>query len=320
MVQGGMPRWDARLRTRRSSGKTPSCCTARPPVSARETPRTWVRKDAGRSAPEPPGGSVPSWAEESARLRAENQTAAESKEGVAAGAGDPAPGGCLFRTGGEVSPHRRDFIAENHAVFNVQRICRVLGVLRSGCYRHQATAQARTARQADQAAAAAEIRQIHAEPGPGIGRSTASGSPGRCVSTTSPATCTPGSSPTHACGGRDDGVVFRTEQGRPVRQPGLRRGLPPARRTPQHGAYRLALRQCPGRVVLPGSETRVAPWATSHLEGPDMAGVVPPAGPLQPESASLRPRPPHAGRVRTTIDLVTYAVTRCMKPGVHSRG
>jgi hypothetical protein len=55
----------------------PSRCTARTPVSARETLRTWVRKDASRSAPQPPCGSVPSWAEELARLRAENQTAAE---------------------------------------------------------------------------------------------------------------------------------------------------------------------------------------------------------------------------------------------------
>ncbi|AQW56513.1 transposase [Streptomyces hygroscopicus] len=62
-----------------------------------------------------------------------------------------------------MSPHRWDFISENRAAFGVKRICRVLGVSRSGCYRHQATASARAARQAEQAAAVAEIRQIHAD-------------------------------------------------------------------------------------------------------------------------------------------------------------
>jgi transposase len=38
-----------------------------------ETLRTWVRKDTGRSAPEPGGGSSQSPAEELARLRAENK-------------------------------------------------------------------------------------------------------------------------------------------------------------------------------------------------------------------------------------------------------
>ncbi|GAA3840683.1 hypothetical protein GCM10022206_93810 [Streptomyces chiangmaiensis] len=60
-------------------------------------------------------------------------------------------------------PHRWDFISANRAAFGVKRICRVLGVSRSGYYRHQATAQARAARQAEQAAAVAEIRAIHAE-------------------------------------------------------------------------------------------------------------------------------------------------------------
>jgi transposase InsO family protein len=62
-----------------------------------------------------------------------------------------------------VSPHRWDFISENRAAFGVKRICRVLGVSRSGYYRHQATASARAARQAEQATAVAEIRQIHAD-------------------------------------------------------------------------------------------------------------------------------------------------------------
>jgi transposase InsO family protein len=61
-----------------------------------------------------------------------------------------------------VGPRRWGFISDRRAAFGVQRICRVVGVSRSGCYRHQATAQARGAHQAEQAAAVAEIRQIHA--------------------------------------------------------------------------------------------------------------------------------------------------------------
>jgi hypothetical protein len=61
-----------------------------------------------------------------------------------------------------VSPHRRDFISDHRADFDVKRICQVLGVSRFGCCRHQATTQARAARQFEQAAAVAGIRGIHA--------------------------------------------------------------------------------------------------------------------------------------------------------------
>ncbi|WP_406728652.1 IS3 family transposase [Streptomyces sp. GD-15H] len=56
-----------------------------------------------------------------------------------------------------------DFISDNRADFGVQRLCRILGVSRSGYYRHQATAQARAERQAEEAATVAEIRDVHAE-------------------------------------------------------------------------------------------------------------------------------------------------------------
>ncbi|MGX1249580.1 hypothetical protein RKD48_002091 [Streptomyces ambofaciens] len=49
-----------------------------------------------------------------------------------------------------MSPDRWDFISDHRAAFGVQRICRVLGVSRSGYYQQQATAQARAARQAEQ--------------------------------------------------------------------------------------------------------------------------------------------------------------------------
>jgi transposase InsO family protein len=62
-----------------------------------------------------------------------------------------------------VSPRRWDFISNNRADFGVKRICRVLGVSRSGYYRHLANAQARAERQAEVKRTVAEIRAIHAE-------------------------------------------------------------------------------------------------------------------------------------------------------------
>ncbi len=58
---------------------------------------------------------------------------------------------------------RWDFISAHRADFGVQRICRVLGVSRSGCYRWPAGAEARQARRAADDALAAEIREIHAD-------------------------------------------------------------------------------------------------------------------------------------------------------------
>lgn len=58
---------------------------------------------------------------------------------------------------------RWDFISLHCADFGVQRICRVLGVSRSGYYRWTAGAVARAERRADDDALVAEIRQIYAE-------------------------------------------------------------------------------------------------------------------------------------------------------------
>ncbi len=62
-----------------------------------------------------------------------------------------------------MTPRRWDFISVNAGVFGVQRLCRVLGVSRSGYYRWQAGAQTRAARQEDEDALVEEIREIHAE-------------------------------------------------------------------------------------------------------------------------------------------------------------
>jgi transposase InsO family protein len=62
-----------------------------------------------------------------------------------------------------VRTRRWDFISENRADVGVERLCRVLGVSRSGYCRHQATEEARAERRAREAVAVAEIRAIHAE-------------------------------------------------------------------------------------------------------------------------------------------------------------
>lgn len=59
-----------------------------------------------------------------------------------------------------MSPRRWDFLSDNHADFQVKRICRVLGASRAGYYRHLSTAQARTERQAEEKRTVSEIRAI----------------------------------------------------------------------------------------------------------------------------------------------------------------
>jgi transposase InsO family protein len=62
-----------------------------------------------------------------------------------------------------VRTRRWDFISAHRADCGVKRLCRVLGVSRSGYYRHQATEQARAERQAQEQRTVIEIRTIHAE-------------------------------------------------------------------------------------------------------------------------------------------------------------
>ncbi|MGH3803269.1 MAG: IS3 family transposase [Pseudonocardiaceae bacterium] len=56
-----------------------------------------------------------------------------------------------------------DFVSAHAGIFGIKRICRTLGVSRSGYYRWIAGAEVRAARQADEDALVAEIRDIHAE-------------------------------------------------------------------------------------------------------------------------------------------------------------
>ncbi|BFV61166.1 hypothetical protein KCMC57_up62700 [Kitasatospora sp. CMC57] len=62
-----------------------------------------------------------------------------------------------------MTPRRWDFISANAGAFGVQRLCRVLGVSRSGYYHWHAGAPTRAARQEDEDALVEEIREIHAE-------------------------------------------------------------------------------------------------------------------------------------------------------------
>ncbi|MGW2874806.1 IS3 family transposase [Streptomyces sp. NPDC001233] len=129
-----------------------------------ETLRTWVRKDTTQHTSEHrEDGAGHSPDEELARLRAENARLLKAEKGVAGGARDPAPGGCVFRSGGEVKTRRWDFTSDHYSDFGVQRLCRVLGVSRSGFYRHRAIAPVRAERQAAEERTVVEIRAIHAE-------------------------------------------------------------------------------------------------------------------------------------------------------------
>ncbi|ANZ21625.1 HTH-like domain [Streptomyces noursei ATCC 11455] len=56
---------------------------------------------------------------------------------------------------------RWNFISAHRADFGVQRICRVLGVSRSGYYRWLADAKARAVRQAAEDDLVTEIREVH---------------------------------------------------------------------------------------------------------------------------------------------------------------
>ncbi|KJK58548.1 transposase [Saccharothrix sp. ST-888] len=64
-----------------------------------------------------------------------------------------------------MTSRRWDFISEYAGEFGVQRLCRVLQVSRSGCYRWLAGAQARFGRRAADQALVAEIRRIHSDSG-----------------------------------------------------------------------------------------------------------------------------------------------------------
>ncbi|MFD5110228.1 IS3 family transposase [Streptomyces cinereoruber] len=128
-----------------------------------ETLRSWVRQtdeQAGRAR----GSETPEDRdEELIRLRAENGRLRKAEGGVAVGARDPAAGGPVFRPGDEGMTSRWDFISAHRADFGVQRICRVLGVSRSGYYRWNAGAPARDERRAADDALVAKIREIHAD-------------------------------------------------------------------------------------------------------------------------------------------------------------
>ncbi|WP_189827985.1 IS3 family transposase [Streptomyces finlayi] len=131
-----------------------------------ETLRSWVRQadeQTGRDNSRRGEPAAEGRDEELARLRAENGRLRKAEKGVGTRAGDPAPGGPVFREGDEDMTGRWDFISTHRADYGVKRVCRVLGVSRSGFYRWLAGAKARSERQAADGALVAEIREIHTE-------------------------------------------------------------------------------------------------------------------------------------------------------------
>ncbi|MFB8000619.1 IS3 family transposase [Streptomyces sp. NPDC056002] len=128
-----------------------------------ETLRSWVRQADEHAGRHHGRGdqTAQSGDEELARLRAEIGRLRKAEKGVGARAGDPAPGGGLFRAGDEVKTRRWDFVSTHAGTFGVQRMCRVLQVSRSGYYRWVAGAKARAERRAADEALVAEIREVH---------------------------------------------------------------------------------------------------------------------------------------------------------------
>lgn len=59
--------------------------------------------------------------------------------------------------------NRFQFVDDHCQRYGVKRLCRVLGIARSSFYHWKATAPARAARQADDAALAEQIRAVHAD-------------------------------------------------------------------------------------------------------------------------------------------------------------
>ncbi|MCX5114684.1 IS3 family transposase [Streptomyces sp. NBC_00378] len=154
---------DAVALYRSASGKRTYAAVAADVGVTGETLRSWVRqadehagRDHGREDQTAQGQD-----EELARLRAENGRLRKAEKGVGARAGDPAPGGGLFREGDEVKTRRWDFVSAHASSFGVQRICRVLQISRSGYYRWITGAKARAGRQAAEDALVAEIREVH---------------------------------------------------------------------------------------------------------------------------------------------------------------
>ncbi|WP_326615201.1 transposase (plasmid) [Streptomyces scopuliridis] len=87
-----------------------------------ETLRTWVRDADGSPAVDSASQGMEG---ELARAAGGERPAAEEREGMAAGAGDPPPGGCLFRPGDEVKTAAWDFVSAHAGMYGIKRICRV---------------------------------------------------------------------------------------------------------------------------------------------------------------------------------------------------
>ncbi|MER7009697.1 IS3 family transposase [Dactylosporangium sp. NPDC000555] len=124
----------------------------------RETLRSWVRADDQRRAGGPmvsarpqPAGSVE---EENAQLRRRVRELEEERDILRKAA--------RYFGRGDALVNRFQFVADHQQRYGVKRLCQILGIARSSFYYWQATAPARAAREAADAALAVRIRAVQA--------------------------------------------------------------------------------------------------------------------------------------------------------------
>ncbi|WP_433236197.1 IS3 family transposase [Actinomadura nitritigenes] len=138
----------------RSSGR-PIAQVAKELGVNHETLRTWVR---AAQAAELPGAAAESAKDaELARLRKEVAELKLEREILRKAA--------AYFGSGDVGLSRFSFVEARHRAFGVKRLCRVLGVSRSGFYRWRQATAARAARKAADRSLAERIRKIHAGSG-----------------------------------------------------------------------------------------------------------------------------------------------------------
>ncbi|MFE5097051.1 IS3 family transposase [Streptomyces sp. NPDC056638] len=119
-----------------------------------ETLRTWVR-DAEQAA-QPGAGEASTMEKENRQLRARVKELELEREILRRAAK-------YFGGRDQLVSGRFQFVADNRDAFGVKRLCRMLGVSRSGFYRHLAGADARADRARADAELAERITEIHQE-------------------------------------------------------------------------------------------------------------------------------------------------------------
>ncbi|WP_093780651.1 IS3 family transposase [Streptomyces sp. yr375] len=142
----------------------------------RATLREWVLRDRERRGVAPAtaraGGAEPARAGQPAhsagpdeRIRQLEARVAEleASERKLATERDILRRAAKYFAGGDELVNRFQFVHDHRDAFGVKRLCQVLGVNRSSCYKRRDGADARTARQAADRALAEQVRAVHAD-------------------------------------------------------------------------------------------------------------------------------------------------------------